>query len=403
MWILFPQNWKKNYGKFRLLELIIDLLSYDPNYQGGVSKYTKRLIASMNEQDIPNTVIVCDQIHFNDIQKQFPQHKVWPIPYSESKRFKILFRLVYKLRGGAKVLKLVQLCVLPRKFVRSLPPGAIVYTPTTYINFHAKKLKNIVSLHDTQECAFPEFFSKREKYYRHINTLNTLEHSTAIQVSSKFIRQEIKKFYPVVSYGVRFEIIPEGVNLPDEFFVDAELRTFDILVVASTLPHKNHKTIIEALSILDKKINLKINFTGTFSRLPAELQTNLQLLRNIDWRFLGTPTDEELAEIYRNSRIVLVASLYESSSMPILEGLSHGCVAVASSIPPHLEMSEHLPISLFDPSSPFELANTLHNEIKQKMPKFDKSRIELSTREWGSIARGYKELFEKISLGHSRK
>lgn len=383
-----------------MLEIIIDLLSYDPDYQGGVSKYTRRLVASMNQQDKSNTLIVCDQIHFNEIQKQFPKVKVLPIPYSETKRFKFLFRLVYKLRGGPKVLKLVQLCVLPRKFLRSLPPGRIIYTPTTYLNFHLKKLNHVVSLHDTQECAFPDFFSKKVKNYRYTNTLNTLANSTAIQVSSKFIRQEIEKYFPKVSHSVRFEIIPEGVNSPDEIFINAEMRTVDILVVASALPHKNHKTIIEALTILDKKVTLKINFTGKFSWLPIELQSNLQLLKNIDWKFLGNPADDDLANMYRHSRIILVSSLYESSSMPILEGLSHGCIAVASSIPPHLEMSEHLPISLFDPYSPLELAKTINEKIKQKAPKFEDLRVELGKREWGAIAREYQKLFEKISAGN---
>jgi len=56
-----------------------------------------------------------------------------------------------------------------------------------------------------------------------------------------------------------------------------------------------------------------------------------------DVKFVESPSDDEIEELYKTSRIVLSASRAEGFGLPPLEGMSWGCVPVLSQIPQHVE------------------------------------------------------------------
>ena len=57
--------------------------------------------------------------------------------------------------------------------------------------------------------------------------------------------------------------------------------------------------------------------------------------------------------------------MYESSSLPILEGSVLGCIPIASDIPSHREMSERLDIKLFKLRNPQDLYRVLMETFKK--------------------------------------
>jgi glycosyltransferase involved in cell wall biosynthesis len=96
------------------------------------------------------------------------------------------------------------------------------------------------------------------------------------------------------------------------------------------------------------------------------------------------------------------ASSYESSSLPLLEGLASGCVALASDIEAHIEMANYYPIVLFDLNSPKSFAKNIENVIHEFNDIFAESAIDsrrgtILKCDWQKIAQQYLEQFEKVT------
>lgn len=232
----------------------------------------------------------------------------------------------------------------------------MVYTPTTYANFPLK-VHSLVSLHDIQEKTFPEFFSKKVLSFRHVSVSNTLEIGSSIQVSSDFVREEITRFYRSSSEFTNFVKIEEGVQLENRSNTDEKIRIQDrelrMVLPANFWKHKNQKVLIDALS--DLNIPFEVVFTGQLFTIGTELQNDLRKISEEKFIFKGFIPTSDLLEIYQKSDIVISTSLYESSSLPILEGIAQGCFPIASRIPAHTEMAKSFNMFLFDPKEPQSL------------------------------------------------
>ena len=129
----------------------------------------------------------------------------------------------------------------------------------------------------------------------------------------------------------------------------------------------------------------------------------LKTSQNIEFCFVGKISDQILKEIYTSSHIVLTASSYESSSLPILEALSCGIIAVASNIDAHLEMSKRYPIYIFDLESANGLVDCIQGIIQGIEPLLStKSRLRMRNSvvdsDWNQIATEYMEIFQSQEL-----
>jgi glycosyltransferase involved in cell wall biosynthesis len=255
-------------------------------------------------------------------------------------------------------------------------------------------------MHDIQEKRYPEFFSKSQKIYRNLNVRNTLKLASHIQVSSHFVKKEIQKYYPEESIKTTFVVIPEGVNLLPSRAQGERLmakRQNSVILPASFHPHKNQVILLDVFNHLKSKI--KICVTGDVGIHEKREQFQI-LTRKHDFHLLGFVSEEELGAIYRKSSIVLSTSLYESSSLPLLEGISNGCIPVASDIPAHREMALNLTIFLFNPNDPAELAATLDmiaSLSDEKLREIHQWNSEaLKEYSWQSIANKYVEVLSRI-------
>jgi glycosyltransferase involved in cell wall biosynthesis len=78
-------------------------------------------------------------------------------------------------------------------------------------------------------------------------------------------------------------------------------------------------------------------------------------------RYLGPVEDTWLRPLYSAATALIAPSRYEGFSLPPIEALSAGAIAVVSDIPPHREsLGDVLPPELFfDPASPGALEKSL--------------------------------------------
>jgi glycosyltransferase involved in cell wall biosynthesis len=133
-----------------------------------------------------------------------------------------------------------------------------------------------------------------------------------------------------------------------------------LLCVGAEMPHKNIKRLIEAYSLLPNQtqhdhplIVVGIRSKGTRAFLEKYAQ-------KLNSKIILPPylTDTELEDLYSNSRLLVMPSLVEGLSLPILEAWSHGLVAMGSACTVAEELIQDKNC-LFDPTNPESMSKTI--------------------------------------------
>jgi glycosyltransferase involved in cell wall biosynthesis len=282
---------------------------------------------------------------------------------------------------------------------------------STYINFPLSGVSHYCTLHDIQEKAFPNFFRASERSIRDVHVKNTLKSVTGLQVSSNFVRDEIKKYYPGQTARINFRVIPEGYSSSELEsvipFNPKIVQKFRIIFPANYWPHKDHITFLKAIASLKNEFQLEVFCTGSTFGKDAELDSILAHMGLDNVQFLGYLTRAELIELYKSSHVVISCSMYESSSLPILEGAVLGCIPIASNIAPHVEMSERLTLELFELGNSSDLESALR-EVFGRITKadnqvFNVNAIAVKDMSWESLVPQYFEMLEKeVAEGNSK-
>ena len=379
--------------------IFIDLTAYSPNYLGGVSAYVRGLVGGFSQIENSKEIILLtaeptpvenfksknNQITIIQIKIRFPRITRYLHVFN--------YRLVKSQRFLAIIQKVSHADAI--KIINKFP--GVVYCPTTYANFPLKDLKYVVSLHDIQEKHYPEFFSRSQRTYRDLNVKNTLKWASHIQISSHFVGEEIRKYYKLESKKCEFEIISEGVSIKSansELSIPIKRPSNMVILPASFHQHKNQVILLDALKELDNSFDFYLTGDSTMHVRGREFQ---ELARNNHVRLLGYINAKQLQEFYDEAFIVLSTSLYESSSLPLLEGIASGCIPVASDIPAHREMAESFEIFLFDPLNPRDLVLTFKKIAQlseENVERIIQNNLEtINQYKWNAIARKYLGLF----------
>jgi glycosyltransferase involved in cell wall biosynthesis len=374
-------------------KILIDCSELNTNNNGGVLSYSIDICrAFLLNPKVESTLLIKgeDYDFFQKEQIILPPHKV-----IEIKKPNHLFRLflVILIIFKAKRVYLEIKSFRVKKFLKE-DTFDCLYTPTTYLNYNFSNIKSVVTLHDIQEKDLPKNFSLFERFYRDFRTQITLQNSSLIHVSSKFIKNTISNHYSSLFKKSKFLVIPEGVDLAS-FTNSTGKKQKQIIFPARPWKHKNHKIFFEALDYLKTDTSVKYILTGVaregLDQYPLDNYSNVE--------FKGTVTKEELMKLYSQSFAVLSCSLYESSSLPVLEGIASGCLVLASNIQAHIEMAQDFDISFFDTASAIDLANSILNLVKDYdlgQPISSRNLINIKNRDWGNICNRLIEEIESI-------
>ncbi len=270
----------------------------------------------------------------------------------------------------------------------------------------------------------PELLSVVER-----QTPQWLDISNNAIVSTKFIGNEIKCFYPAFSYktkvvyvttfsltkrdAISFKTIKKKFGLPDIY----------ILSPSNTSKHKNLISVLKALGILKHKgVDIKLVLTGFGTENLALLKPGLKINEktfsekifadyqkvidkyNIkvgqDIFPLGYISDKDVDSIIDNASLVVSSSLYEAGSGPGVDSWNAETPVAFSNIAPFLEQLDFLGTKAwtFDPKDPEDIAKTIKEAIdspekSKQMAKESKEAIDKYT--WDNVAEGYHKVFEE--------
>lgn len=220
-----------------------------------------------------------------------------------------------------------------------------------------KYVRTISTMHDVQELHFPEFFTSQERRQRAINYKRVIDEADHIVVSYEHIRKDISRYFAKPKTKVSTILLKmdnlwfkeinqiRDDNLPFEKY---------ILYPAATWAHKNHLKLLEALQLLKEQDNISINLVCTGHKKDLYYESIQPFIKcnalQDHIKFLGVVENETLFTLYQKCLGVVVPTLYEAGSFPLMESILMNIPVVCSnvtSLPETVDNQEFI----FDPTN----------------------------------------------------
>ncbi len=218
----------------------------------------------------------------------------------------------------------------------------IIHCPYQFLP-QVKGPKLITTLHDIQEIHFPEFFSAEQRAYRATNYLDFLRRADLVVVSYSHIKQDIIHYFDVPERKITILLLKMEKLWFDKFShgdIIAQHLNFlpkqYLLYPANSWKHKNHLFLLDVLAYIRDKFNLHINvvFTGNFNTLNGQLiiQKSKKLNLHNQVSFLGVVEENILYSLYKQAIGVVVPTLYEAGSFPLMESILLNVPVICSNV-----------------------------------------------------------------------
>jgi glycosyltransferase involved in cell wall biosynthesis len=258
--------------------------------------------------------------------------------------------------------------------------------------FPTGKFRISVLIHDLIPLTFAEVLlptkDLKRKYLERMKQINNYDEIYAV---SEFTAQDIKR---KVSENLKVHVINgAGFSETSHSTPLGFNSKRGILTVGAATPHKNIFRLIEAYSRLP--IHLRIEHQLTIVGLPKEAERAhiLEIAGNFGVE-INVPqllTDDELSSYYLNSRLVVVPSLAEGLSMPVMESWLANTVAVGGH---GTVLEEVIGISnlLFDPYSSQDICNKMKLLLEDEEiwnHSLTLSRERLRKYNWNQVANNF--------------
>lgn len=255
----------------------------------------------------------------------------------------------------------------------------IIHCPVQFIP-KTSKAKLVTTMHDVQELHFPEYFSAEERAYRATGYLDFLRRADAVVVSYDHVKKDLIKFFNVDRDKISVILLDmqklwfEKFNEHDiSDTVSLHVPSKFILYPAATWKHKNHLRLLEAILYAKNHESTTINLvcTGHKNEHYGEIETfikNNGLESHVT--FKGIVDEKTLFGLYKTCRSVVVPTLYEAGSFPLMESILIGAPVICSnvtSLPETIGSGEFI----FDPADIKQMALMLVRMWKDDSFKAD--------------------------------
>ncbi|GAA5523461.1 D-inositol-3-phosphate glycosyltransferase [Microbulbifer aestuariivivens] len=190
-------------------------------------------------------------------------------------------------------------------------------------------IAQVVTIHDLVWLNYPNTMSVGGRYLEKLCMPGSLKKARKIISVSKSTALDISNFFPefdekiVTIYEAPFIDLIEGCPTLGDYF----------LFVGTIEPRKNLITLLEAYKLYSSDVEypLPLKICGGKGWGMPELNKKIDEL-GLSGRveILGYIDDENMAELYKDARALLMPSLYEGFGLPIVEALSQGTPVLTS-------------------------------------------------------------------------
>jgi glycosyltransferase involved in cell wall biosynthesis len=306
--------------------------------EGGISRYFNNIIKELLKRNGINAFNYKFQYHSNNHLQEFATKK--------------------EANSKSKLIESLKLDLINRLKYSNINNNVLILHHTYYSRFgfdlDQKKSLHVSTIHDMYEEKFKQTQLRRLIF----NKKKYIKKSNLLLCVSQATRNELLHYYDIDNekivvnpLGVDQKIFrilePEDAKLNDKPF---------LLHVGKRENYKNFRIILHALANQNLKEIQLVNFSGMVPSIEEmRLIEKLGLTTRV--KFVSG-NDKELNILYNSCLALVVPSLYEGFSLPIVEAYSSGARIIASRIPAHLEFT-NLNLSFFDPEDKNELIGTI--------------------------------------------
>lgn len=265
----------------------------------------------------------------------------------------------------------------------------------------------VMAIHDLQhrlQPEFPELSANGESEQREYVFRNGTRHAALIIADSEVGKEDILNCYGECGLKPdRVKVLPylpahhQAMEAPDEERqrIRAKYRLPErfLFYPAQFWPHKNHARIVQALGLLKREHDLKVNvaFSGshsgdlrerTFSEmkdLAAKLDVDAQI------HYLGYLPDEDMPAFYAEAVALVMPTFFGPTNIPPMEAWAFGCPVLTSDIRGIREQMGDAAV-LVDPRSVESIAEGIHRlwtdeALRRTMAEFGRRRLARYTPE----------------------
>ena len=263
---------------------------------------------------------------------------------------------------------------------------------------------------DFQHRQLPEFFTRRERWYRDHDFRLQCRLATRVIVSSRHAQEVLGTFQPgCVSKSRVLHFVANPLAYGDPTDLPALRERYGIDGPYFHVPnqfwaHKNHRLILDALELLHRRgERVLVVSTGATSdyrqpRYYDELAAHADALGvRESFRTLGVVPYDDLVGLMRHAIAVINPSRSEGWSTTVEEAKSLGKRVILSDIPVHREQAPRDGVYV-DPHDPAGLAEALMSLWTSFDPAADRERSEVARRELPQRIRAFGETYQGIVL-----
>lgn len=252
-------------------------------------------------------------------------------------------------------------------------PGAfdagVLFCPgnTAPLSALSSKKPVVVTVHDLSYLYFPEAYSFSFKALYKMLIPATFRRADAVITVSYSEKASMLRYYPRLSHKIH--VIQNG-GLGRRFMNDApppeppaDVEEPMLLYVGALNPRKNPQGILQAVSLLAKRMKFRLVLAGGGSKsfqnkelaIPESLGERVLMTGQID-------DTDQLIDLYRQAACLVFPSFYEASPLPPIEAMACGCPVIASDIPALQERCGDAALYC-DPHRPEDIADKIQQVL----------------------------------------
>jgi glycosyltransferase involved in cell wall biosynthesis len=252
------------------------------------------------------------------------------------------------------------------------------------------------TLHDLQEKHLPQYFSLRQRVWRHTINAMLARAATRVICESGHVGSDIKAFFPAAADKINVIPAPplttfRAGSLPEQLQAAVRARlqlpAEYLFYPSQFFPHKNHIRLIQAFARISKRhpvchLLLTGNKVHDYEKVMSAVAVH-GLSATV--RHLGFLSDDDLAAVYTMATLVVIPTLFESISIPVYEAFTLGaptCVSNVVALPEQVGDAAVLmdPYSIDDMAS--KISATLDNaDLRRTLVERGTRRVETMTME----------------------
>lgn len=328
---------------------------------GGGLTILKQFVKAIPNDEIVYYVFISDSISFNNPNSN--------VQFIEVKLKSFIDRFYWDLFGVSYWIK-----------KNNVKPQASLSLQNT--NFRVNtSVPNFIYFHNALvfNTAQWNIFDKRERtlwFYKNIYPLYiqlSLNKNSYIFVQSLYVKQQFsKKFNFPLSKIFVIEPTVEIPELKRKPCFKVDLTQVNLFYPSAFLPHKNHKTLFNALCLLDKSIQEMITLNVTISQSALDY-----LIKNKVYYFklnlLGDISLQDVFAIYQVSDALVFPSFIETVGLPLLEASALGLPILVSDLEYSRELlNDYEGVVFIENKDTYSWAKSIERLISLKNKEFTK-------------------------------